>query len=172
MSFPTCSFESFASIPYIQGVSDKIQRVLNEAGVKVAMKLHLTVRKLLPSPKEPSDYSEKSCLFYQVPCRDCSFVFFGQMKRDLKSRLDEHKRAIKNQRPDLSALCKHSITMDHITSWTEAKILELETDYWKRLSFESWHINAKLHVMNRNDSSSFPAVYLDLLKLKRSCLHS
>ena len=35
---PTRFFESFTSIPYIQGVSDKIQRVLNEVGVKVAMK--------------------------------------------------------------------------------------------------------------------------------------
>ena len=146
-------------------MSDKIQRVLNEVGVKVAMKPHLTIRKLLPSLKEPLDNSEKSCLVYQVLCRHCSFVYIGQTKRDLKSRLDEHKRAIKNQRPDLSAFCEHSITTDHIISWTEAKILELETDYRKRLSFETWHTNAKLHVMNRNDGSSFPAVYLDLLKL-------
>ena len=162
---PTRSFESFTSIPYIQVVSDKIQRVLNEVGVKVAMKPHLKIRKLLPSLKDLLDNNEKYCLVYQVPCRDCSFVYIGQMKRDLKSRLDEHKRVIKNQRPHLSALCEHSITKDHIIFWTEAKILELETDYRKRLSLESWHINAKPHVMNRNDGSSFPAVYLDLLKL-------
>ena len=91
---------------------------------------------------------KKSCLVYQVPCRDCSFVHIGQTKHDLKSRLDEHKKAIKNQRPDLSAVWEHFITMDHIISWTEAEILELETDYRKRLSFKSWHINAKPHVMN------------------------
>ena len=137
---------------------DKIQRIQNEVGVKVAMKPDLTIRKLLPSLKDPLDNSEKSCLVYQVPCRDCSFVYIGQTKRDLKSRLDEHKRAIKNQHPDLSVLCEHSITKGHIISWTEAKILELQTDYRKRLSFKSWHINAKPHVMNRNDDSSFPAV--------------
>ena len=129
------------------------------------MKPHLTIRKLLPSQKDPLDNSEKSCLVYQVPCRDCSSVYIGQTKRDLKSRLDEHKRVIKNQRPDLSAPYEHSITKDHIISFTEAKILELETDYQKILSFESWHINAKPHVMNRNNGSLFPAVYLDLLKL-------
>ena len=129
------------------------------------MKPHLTIRKLLSSLKEPLDNSEKSCLVYQVPCRDCSFVYTGQTKHDLKSILDEHKRAIKNQHPDLSVLCEHSITMDHTIPWTEAKILKLETDYRKHLSFESWHINAKPHVMNQNDGSSFPAVYLYLLKL-------
>ena len=70
------------------------------------------------------------------------------MKRDLKSRLDEHKRAIKNQRPDLSALYEHSITKKHTISRTEAKVLELKTDYRKPLSFESWHIIAKPHIMN------------------------
>ena len=156
-SLHTHSFESFTSKTHVQGVFDKI-RVLNEVGVKVAMKPHLTIRKLLPSLKEPLDNSEKSCLVYQVPCLDCSFVYIGQTKRDLKSRLDEHKRAIKNQCPDLSALCEHSITMDHILSWTEAKIQKLETGYRKQLSFESWHINAKPHVMNQNDGSLFPAV--------------
>ena len=155
-SLPTSSFESFTSIPYIQSVTDKIQRVLNEVAVEVAMKPHLTLGKLLPSLKDRLDNSEKSCLVYYVPCRDCSFVYIERMKRDLKCRLDEHKSAIiKNQRPDLSALCEHSITMDHIISWTEAKIPKLETDYRKRLSFESWHVNAKQHVMNRNDGSSF-----------------
>ena len=45
---PTHFIELFTSIPYIQGVSNKI-RVLN--GAKVAMKPHLTIRKLLPSLK-------------------------------------------------------------------------------------------------------------------------
>ena len=49
------------------------------------------------------------------------------MKCDLKSRLDEHKRAIKNQRPDFSAVCEHSITVDHIISWIEAKLETEET---------------------------------------------
>ena len=101
-TLPTRSFESFTSIPYVQCVSDKIQRVLNEVGVKVAVKPHLTIRKLFPSLKDPLDNSEKSCLVYQIPCRDCSFVYIGKTKHDQKSKLDEHKRAIKNQRPEQS----------------------------------------------------------------------
>ena len=159
------SYTSFTSLPYIRGMSDKIQRVLNEAGVKVGMKPYLTIKKLLPSLKDPLDNCEKSCLVYLVPCHDCDFVYIGQTKRDLKSRLSEHKRAIKYQRPEKSALCEHSISMDHVISWSEAKILKTENDYWKRLFLESWHINSKPHVMNRNDGNAFPSVYLELLKL-------
>ena len=65
-SLPTQSFKSFTSIPYIQGVSNKIQRVVNEVGVKVAMKPHLTLRKLLLSLKDSLDNTKKSCLVCQV----------------------------------------------------------------------------------------------------------
>jgi len=50
-------------------------------------------------------------------------------RRDLKSRLAEHKRAIKYHRPEKSALYEHSITMDHRIDWPEAKILKVEGDY-------------------------------------------
>ena len=126
-------------------MSDKIEHVLNEVGVKVATKPQLTIKELLSSLKDPLDNSEKSCLVYQVSCS----LYIGQTKHDLKSRFDEHNREIKNQRPDLSALYEHSITI----SWIEAKILELKTDYRKQLSFESWHINAKPHVVNQNNGS-------------------
>jgi len=89
----------------------QIQCVLNEAGVKVAMKPHLMLGKLLLSLKNLLGDCEKSCLVYQVPCHNCDFVYIGQTKRDLKSRLVEHKRAIKYQSPEKSAFCE--VTLHH-----------------------------------------------------------
>ena len=37
------SFSAFTTLPYNQGVSDKIQRVLNSVGVKAALKPLLTI---------------------------------------------------------------------------------------------------------------------------------
>ena len=51
---------------------------------------------------------------------------------------------------------------DHLISWSEVKILEVEFDYLQRLFTESWHINEKPQVPNRNDGLSFPAVYRKL----------
>ena len=111
---PTNSFKSFTCLPYIHGTTDKIQCVLNDVGVKVAMRPFDTIGKSLPSPKGPLDVNEITVIIYQVPCRDCPFVYIGQTKRDLKSRHSKYKRAIKYQRPEKCALCEHSITLDHL----------------------------------------------------------
>ena len=156
-------FKSFICLPYIRGITDKIQRVVNKIGIRVAMKPYNTIGRFLPSLKDPLKDHEKSCLVYQVPCLDCDSIYIGQTKRDLKSRLDEHKRAIKNQLPQNSALCEHSMIFDHKIDWTSSTILKIEHDYTKLLFSESWFINQKQHVINRNDGKTLPSVYKKLL---------
>ena len=62
------------------------------------MKPFDTIGRSLPSFKDPLDVNEITGIIYQVPCHNCPFVYSGQTKRDLQSRLSEHKRAIKYQR--------------------------------------------------------------------------
>ena len=156
--------KSVTTLPYIKGVSNKIKHVFNGVGVKVALKPLLTIGKFLLSLKDPLVAGEKSCLVYQVPCKYCSFIYIGQTERDLKSRVSEHQKAIEFQRLEKSALCEHSISLNHTINWSEVKILKTETDYSKRLFAESWFINEKPEVMNRNDGHAFPLVYKKLLK--------
>ena len=89
-----------------------------------------TIGQILPS-KDPYNPEEKSCVIYQVPCSDCNFVYIGQTKRDLKSRLAEHKLAIKSQESEKSALCEHYMRFDHIVDWNNSKILKTEAHYSK-----------------------------------------
>ena len=99
-----------------------------------------TIGQILPSPRDPHNPEEKSCVVYQVPCSDCNFVYIGQTKRDLKSRLAEHKLTIKNQEPEKSALCEHYMRFDHLIDWNNSKILKTEAHYSKRLTSEAWFI--------------------------------
>ena len=55
-------YNHFTSIPYIQSTSEKVRRILNEAGVKVAMRLVRTISQILPSPKHSHNPEEKSCV--------------------------------------------------------------------------------------------------------------
>ena len=54
--------------------------------------------------------NEKSNLVYEVLCQNCGFVYIGQTKRNLKSRINKHQPAIKFQPPEKSALSQHSTT--------------------------------------------------------------
>ena len=143
-------YNHFTSISYTQGTSEKVRRILNETGVKVAMRPVRTIGQI-PPPKDPHNLEEKSCVVYQVPCSDCNFVYTGQTKRDLKSRLAEHKLAIKNQEPEKFAFCEHYMRFDHLIDWNNSKILKTEAHYSKRLTSEAWFINSDPHVMNRSD---------------------
>ena len=127
------------------------------------MRPFVTIGKSFPLPKDPLNVNEITGTIYQVPCHDCHFVYIRQSKRDLKSRLSEHKRVIKYQRPEKSALCEHSITLDHLIDWNEATILFAAKDYTKRLFAESWLINKSSNVINRNDGNTLPSVYKKLL---------
>ena len=122
-----------------------------------------TIGGILPLPKDPLTLEEKSCLAYQVPCLDCDFVYIRQTKWDLESRLAEHKLAIKNQEPEKSALCEHSIQFDNLIDWNNSKVLKTEAHYSKRVTFEAWFINSHSHVMNRFDGDSLPQVYQRLI---------
>ena len=171
---PTNSLKFFTWLPYIHGTTDKIQSVSNDVGVRVAMKPFVTIvtiKKFLPTPKDPLDVNGITGFIYQVPCHDCPFVYINQTKRDLISRFSEHKRAIKYQRPEKSAFCEHSITLNHIVDWNEATILSTEKDYTKRLFAESWLINKSSNVINRKDGNTLPSVYKDYSNLQFLQLH-
>ena len=131
------------------------------------MKHFVTIGKFLPSPKDLLDVSENTGIIYQVP-----FVYIGKIKGDLKSQLSEHKRGIKYQRPEKSAVCEHSITLGHIIDRNEATIFSPEKDYTKRLYAESWLINKSSKVINRNDKNTLLPFTKNYCNLRFLQLHS
>ena len=118
-----------------------------------------TIGQILPSPKNPCNPKEKSCVVYLMPFSDSNFIYIGQTKRDLKSRLAEYKLAIKNQEVEKSALCEHYMQFDHLINWNNSKILKTDAHYSKRLTSEAWFINFHSHVMNQSDGDSLLRVY-------------
>ena len=108
------------------------------------MKPDKTIGNILPSSKDPIAEHEKSRLVYKIPCADYEFVYVGQTKRDFKSRVAEHKRAVKNVEPEKSALCEHLMLFDHCINWKESTVLKYVYSYLRRLIAESWFINMTL----------------------------
>ena len=71
--------------------------------------------------------------------------------------------AIKQQKPETSALCEHFILFDHVIDWANSRILKTESNFSKRLIAESWFILSRPKVINCSDGESFSVVYHSLL---------
>ena len=68
----------FAVIPYIQGVTEPIKRILNSHNVKVAQKPFQTLGHIFAKPKDPVTKEQRTDAIYSIPCNDCDNEYIGQ----------------------------------------------------------------------------------------------
>ena len=80
-SQPSDTYSAFISIPYVQGISEPIKRVLAQVGIGVALKPHCMLSTVFRKPKDRIVESEKSGLMYEIPGRDCDAVYIGETGR-------------------------------------------------------------------------------------------
>ena len=81
----------FAVIPYIQGVTESIKRILNSHKFKVAQKPFRTLGHVFAKPKDPVTKEQRTDAIYSIPCNDCDNQYIGQSKRQFGTRLKEHQ---------------------------------------------------------------------------------
>ena len=58
----------FACLPYVDGVTEGLQRVLTGHGIKACVKPFRTIRQSLASPKDPVANEKQTGLVYTIPC--------------------------------------------------------------------------------------------------------
>ena len=59
------------AIPYIQGVTEAIKRILNSHKVKVAQKPFQTLGHIFAKLKDPVTKEQRTDAIYSIPCNDC-----------------------------------------------------------------------------------------------------
>ena len=64
---------------------------------------------------------------YEIDCSNCQAVYFGESKRSLKLRSDEHKRSIKSCDCDKNEIAKHCWEADHNFNWNQKKVIDRES---------------------------------------------
>ena len=71
----------FAVIPYIQGVTQPIKRILNGHNVKVTQKPFQTLEHICATPKDPVTKEQRTDAICSILCNDCDNEHIGQTKR-------------------------------------------------------------------------------------------
>ena len=70
---PTESRKSFASFPYIKGVTEPLTRILKKHDVTVVNKLFTTLQQQFPVPKFRPSMESQTNVVYKIPCTNCSW---------------------------------------------------------------------------------------------------
>ena len=145
------------TLPYIQGTSEALARKMRQAGVMVHSRPHTKLRELLVKPKDKSEDMEKADVVYKIQCKDCDSNYVGETSRLLKTRVKEH------QRPS-SPVCEHAQTTGHQIDYQKPKVLDRESDWFRRGVKEAIHIEANRSDLNRDRGRHhLSAVYRQLV---------
>ena len=97
---------------------------------------------------------------YKIKCSDCQASYIGETGRNLNTRLTEHKRATRNVDVNNHIAVNHQLT-NHNIDWDTAQCLTYSTNYFQRLTLESWYTNIEQTPLNR--CQQLPAPYKQLI---------
>ena len=97
---------------------------------------------------------------YKIKCCDCQASYIGETGRNLSTQLTEHKRATRNC-DIINHIAEHHLQTKHQIDWDSATCITYSTDYYQRLTLESWFTN--LEQTQLNHSQQLPAPYKRLI---------
>jgi hypothetical protein len=150
----------FTVLPYVPGVTERVQRVLKRADVQVAVSSTNTLRGKLARLKDPVEESRKRSVVYKIPCGACNAVYIGQTSTARRTRMSQHQADCKYKRRQKSELAEHHVTTGHPIDFERTSTLCEELDYRKRLWKESWQIaKHRPAALNRKTEIVIPAQY-------------
>ena len=89
-------------------------------------------------------------------------IILCDIGRTLQIRIKEHKRALTNGDPCMSALAEHAINHHHDIAWEDATVVDADPHMYRRRTLEAWHIRQEPKPMNR-DRGLLPPVYDSLI---------
>ena len=115
------------NLPYVEGTSKKLLRTLRSYKIRSTFYTENTLRKLLCKPKDRVTTEDKNNIVYEIDCSNCEAIDFGECKRSLKSRSDEHKRSVRNCHCDKNEIAKHCWEADHNFNWDQKKVTDRES---------------------------------------------
>jgi hypothetical protein len=155
-----------ARLPYQGATSQKVSRLLAKYNIQT---VHISAKnsQLLRPVKDKLGL--KAAGIYRIPC-ECGKVYVGETGRSIEAWLKEHRRHIRLNQPEKSAVAEHSITTSHRIIFDGTIKLGTATKYMDRLVKEA--IEIRLHPDNFNrDGFNLSHTWrpiINMLKLPRS----
>jgi hypothetical protein len=118
-----------AFLPYIQGVIERIARVLNKKEIKTSFKSLETIKQSMRSVKDKLDPHNGKGI-HKIEC-SCSKYYISETGHSFHVRIKEHRANIKNECIHTSTLAEHSLKTRHHVCLEDTKILAKKNHLFK-----------------------------------------
>ncbi|BHF65157.1 hypothetical protein SprV_0200816600 [Sparganum proliferum] len=126
------------ALPYIDGVSEAVSRLLRPLGIGIAHRPESTIRHLVMRPKTPLPPGEITNVIYRIQCSSCEANYIGETGKRLQTRVGEHMRAVRRM-DQLSLVAEHCANSGHTFAFQSVEILGRGNDRVTRETIEAWH---------------------------------
>ena len=148
-------------LPYLFLKAASLQKI-NHTLLETITTLHYlgTMASLNETIKDKDKPVDRQGAVYKIECCDCQASYIGETSRNLSTRLTEHKRATRNGDVN-NHIAEHHLKTKHQIDWDSATCITYSTDYYQRLTLESWFTNLEQMPLNR--SQQLPAPYKRLI---------
>ena len=154
-----------AVIPYSQGLSEQIRRVLKKFNIRTAFRSGASLGKLLTKVKDPVPPEDRPGAIYKISCL-CGDSYIGETGRTTNTRVKEHKAACRLANFVKSAVAEHAWQEGHIIEWDQVTILDTANDLRERQTKEALYIKLAPPGcrMNRDEGKDLSPLWLNAIK--------
>ena len=161
----TCGTRAYLS--YIQGVTDKISRILKKSNITTSFKPLETIKQKMKFVKDSID-PKKLRGVYNIPCL-CNISYIGETRWSFHTQIKEHEADMRIEQVCTSALAEHCAKTKHQICLENTKILAKENHYFKIKFREALKIIKHPDNLNRDGGLEVSANSLpSILKTKLS----
>ena len=115
-------------------VSTMLAENLKIQGFKLVTTTSDTIRSLLN--KQKHIHTDPEAGIYEIPCASCDLAYYGQSARNLRKRINEHKRDLRSGQTN-NSIVKHNYELNHSPRFESAKVLKFCNDPRRRKILES-----------------------------------
>ena len=165
---PVKSPESTCCIPYVQGVSEAVSRILRPLDIRTVGRANKVKWSLMKGAKDVLPREQQPGAIYALGCQGCPGVYIGETKRTAKQRTKEHRMHTRLGHPKLSAVASHVHETGHMMHWIP-RVLGCERHLVKRKVKEALLIGKLMNrkgqeaTLNQDTGMEVSKLWLDLV---------
>ena len=120
----------------------------------------VTLQRKIRDCSQSNKPEDRQGAVYKIKCWDCQATYIGETGSNLSTRLTEYKRATRNGDVN-DHIAEHHSQTKHQIDWDSATCITSSTDYYQRLTLESWFTDLEQTPLNR--SQQLPSPYKRLI---------